>query len=217
MLDQRTPAWLRTLERKLSWLAVPNIAILFVTLQAAGFFFVMSDPIWLERLALIPSRVLQGEPWRLVTFLSLPLSLSPIFVLFVLWFLYFIVNLIEDQWGAFKTTFYVLVSILITIAYSFAFNYPVTNVTHFQSTLFLAAAALFPEFQVNLFFVLPVKMRWLAWLTLGFLALELLRGTWLDRGYLLAIYSNYLLFFGPAYAGRFKNYLRKRDFDRRAR
>src|SRR4051812_4443701 len=99
--DNSSPKWLRQLERRLQWLAIPNIAVLFVTLQALGFLMVMVDPIWGLRLALIPAAVTQnGEVWRLVTFLALPLSDSPIWVIFTLWFLYFVIGMIEAQWGA---------------------------------------------------------------------------------------------------------------------
>src|SRR6478672_8738163 len=106
MWENQTPKWLRGLERRFQWIAIPNIAIIFVTLQALGSLMVMSNPIWLTRLALTPDLVRAGEYWRLVTFLALPLSLSPIWVLFALWFIYFILNMIENEWGAFKTTLY---------------------------------------------------------------------------------------------------------------
>jgi hypothetical protein len=205
---------LRKLERRLQWIAIPNIAILFVTLQALGFLLVLSDPLWVTRLALIPGAVRMGEYWRLVTFLSLPLSTSPLFVIFVLWFLYFILNLIENEWGSFKTTLYTLVSILVTIAYSFAFDYPVFNVQHFQSSLFLAAAALFPEMEVSLFLFFPVKIKWLAWLTGAMVLWEFFQGGWMDRFFLVAIYSNYLIFFGPAVLERVRLRIRRRKFQR---
>ena len=213
-----SPAWLRSLEKYLGWIAIPHIAVLFVTLQALGFLMVMSDPIWVERLALFPSAVTQnGEYWRLITFLALPISMSPIWVIFTLWFIYFILNTIENEWGAFKTTLYVLVSILVTIAFSLSFGYPVTDVSRFESTLFLAAAALFPEMEVRLFLAIPVKIKWLAWLTLGLLALELIRTSGLDRWFILAIYSNYLLFFGPSMLNQIRLAIRRRQFKSKMR
>lgn len=212
MLDSQTPGWMRFLEKKLSWLAIPNLAILLVTLQGLGSLFVMMDPIWSLRFYLDPGLVLAGEYWRLITFLALPLSLSPIFVILALWFLYFIVNSIESEWGAFKTTFYVLISYILMVAFSFAFQYPITQISGFQSTLFLAAAALFPEMEVQLFFFIPVKMKWLAWLTVGFIVFDFFSGTWVDHLYLVAIYSNYLIFFGPALIYRIKQVQRKSQF-----
>lgn len=204
--------WLAQAERHFSWLAIPNIALIIITLQALGFLFVMMDPIWVSRLALVPELVKQGELWRLVTFLALPLSTSPFWVIFTLLFLYFVLNSIETVWGAFKTTLYVLTSFLITILFSFAFDYPVTQIRDFESTLFLASAALFPEMEIQLYFFIPVKMKWLAWLTLGFTAVTFIQNDWLGRFYLLAIYSNYLIFFGPALLERIRLWVRRRNF-----
>lgn len=213
-----SPKWLRTLERKFQWLAIPHIAVLFVTLQALGFLMVVSDPIWSARLALIPEAVrLEGEYWRLVTFLALPLSLSPIWVLFTLWFLYFVINMIESQWGSFKTTLYVLTSILVTIAFSLTTGYPVFDVSKFESSLFLAAAALFPEMTVNLFMALPVKIKWLAWFTLALLGLDFVRSDWMDRFFTLAILSNYLVFFGPSLLSSLRQAWRRHEYRRKLR
>lgn len=212
-----TQRWLKWLDRKIGWLEIPNLAIILVTLQAIGTLMVWSDPVWTIRLALVPENVMAGEYFRLITFLALPLSLSPIWVLFTLWFLYFIVDSIEREWGAFATTLYVLVSILTTIAMSFALDLPITQVSDFQSTLFLAAAALFPEMEIRLFMILPVKMKWLGWLALGFLGLRLFGANWTGRVYLLAIYANYLLFFGPAALESLRQWRRRREFARKMR
>jgi membrane associated rhomboid family serine protease len=213
----QSPRWLDRLERVLGWLAIPNIAVIFVTLQALGFLMLSSDPIWLTRLALVPEMVSAGEYWRLVTFLALPVSMSLLWVIFSLWFLYFILNMIENEWGAFKTTLYVLVSILVTIAFSFAFDYPITTVSDFQSTLFLAAASLFPEFEIRLYFAIPVKMKWMAWLSIAFLLYKFFNSGTLGKLYLIAIYSNYLIFFGPAMLGQVKQWVRRENFKRKMR
>ena len=204
--------WLRYLERKIPGLAIPNIAILWVTLQALGFLMVMQDPIWIDRLALIPSRVLQGELWRLITFLSLPVSTSPIWVIFSLWFVYSILNTIENLWGSFKTTFYVLMSAVLTLVVSFALDFPVTQMTDFQSTLFLAAATLFPDFEILVYFVLPVKMKWLGWISVAFVFIHFLSTSFDERIYLLAVYSNYLVFFGPVGYQRLKQAIRRYQY-----
>ncbi|MEK6601881.1 MAG: hypothetical protein AABZ09_08375 [Candidatus Binatota bacterium] len=217
MSNGTTPNWLQALERRLGWLAVPNIATFIVGLQFIGFVLVVSDPDWRWRLALIPESVLQGEIWRLITFLALPISLSPFWLLFVLWFLYFIVDGIENAWGAFRTTFYILISVLLTICFSLVFMVPITYVGDLESTLFLAAAALNPEYQILLFLVLPVKIAWLAWLTGAFVLWRFFTGSWLDRLYLLAIYSNYLLFFAPYLYWRVKQRYRRWQFKRQMR
>lgn len=211
------PKWLNRLERRLGWIAIPNIAVIFVTLQGLGFLMVSADPIWSLRLALVPEAVRAGEVWRLVTFLALPLALSPIWVIFAMWFLYFVLNMIEGHWGSFKTTLYTLVSIVVTILYSFATDYPVTSIQHFESSLFFAAAALFPETEVSLFMIIPVKIKWLAAFTGALVLLDFIRGSWYERFFLISIYSNFLIFFGPAVVGQVRQHFRKRDFQRKMR
>jgi hypothetical protein len=213
----QSPRWLNRLERIFGWVAIPHIAVIFVTLQALGFLMLSADPIWLTRLALVPELVSVGEYWRLITFLALPVSMSLIWVIFSLWFLYFILNMIESEWGAFKTTLYVLVSILVTIGFSFTFDFPITNVSDFQSTLFLAAASLFPDYEIRLYFAIPVKMKWMAWLSIAFLFYKFFNSGSIGKLYLLAIYSNYLVFFGPAMLGQVKQWIRRENFKRKMR
>ncbi|MBI2361045.1 MAG: hypothetical protein HYV04_19435 [Deltaproteobacteria bacterium] len=76
MLYGEGPIWLARVERRLHWLAIPNIAGFLVGLQVIGFALVFSDARCWRHLALIPELVFQGELWRLITFLALPLSLN---------------------------------------------------------------------------------------------------------------------------------------------
>lgn len=214
MLYGQAPKWIDRLERLLPGLGIPNLALYLIGAQAAGFLFVLADPRSWGLLILDPGLVLKGEVWRLVTFLALPMSMSPLWMVVVLYFLYFIVNGIEEEWGEFRATLYVLVAVLLTIAFAFIFHVRIGDIAHLQSTLFLAAATIAPEYQILLFFVLPVKMKWLAWLTAAYIVWALIVGTWLSRLYLLVMYANYLLFFGPYFAGRVGAFYRREKFKR---
>jgi membrane associated rhomboid family serine protease len=147
------PKWLVFLSKHMAWLAVHHISIILITLQVLGFLLIMSEPQWMNTLALFPDQAISGEPWRFLTFLSLPVSNSPIWFIFAMLFMYSILNSIESIWGSFKTTFYILVSVVITILFSLAFGYPVMQTTDFNSTLFLAAAALFPDHEIQVYMV----------------------------------------------------------------
>lgn len=214
-----SPKWLAWLEKKLPWIkfiAIPRIGFILVTLQGLGFFFIEMNPLWLERLALIPQEVLEhGEYWRPITLLSLPISSSPIWALLALWFLFTIVEAIESAWGDFRTTFFLLISWTMTVAYSLATGYTVTRATDFESMLFLAGATLFPEAEASLFFIMPIKWKWLGGFTALIQVVQFIRGDWGDRGYLLAIFSSYLLFFGPAALDQIRNRIRKRKWNQR--
>jgi len=169
MLDGQTPKWIDRLERLMPGLGIPNLALFLVGAQGLGFFIVLANRQALSLLILDPDRVLHGELWRLISFLAVPLTLNAFWMVFVLWFLYFIINGIEQEWGEFRTTLYVLVAVILTIAFSFAFNASIGGVPQLQSTLFLAAATIAPEYQIQLFLILPVKMKWLAWLTVAYI------------------------------------------------
>jgi hypothetical protein len=212
MLDGQTPKWIDRLERLMPGLGIPNLALYLCGAQGLGFFIVLANPQALGLLILDPSLVLHGELWRLITFLAVPLTLSPLWMVFALWFLYFIINGIEQEWGEFRTTLYVLVAVALTIAFSLVFDWRVWSIIELQSTLFLAAATIAPEYQILLFFILPVKMKWLAWLSVAFIIWSLIVNSWLGRLYLLVMYANYLLFFGPYFAGRLKAFQRRKKF-----
>ena len=212
MLYGQTPKWIDWLDRRMPGFGIPNLALYLVGAQACGFLLLLANPQAIFLLGLDPSLVLKGEVWRLVTFLAVPPPLRPVWMVFALYFLYFIVSAIEEEWGEFRTTLYVAVAVLLSIAFSFAFQWPIYGAAKLGSTLFLAAATIAPEYQIMLFLIIPVKMKWLAWLSVAYIVFGLIFGTLLSRLYLLTMYANYVLFFGPYFAGRLKAVYRRKKF-----
>src|SRR5581483_12207848 len=84
------------------------------------------------------------------------------------------------------------------IAVAFFFNQPVIP-SYLYLTLFLAFASFYPDFQFLLFFVLPVKAKWMAWLDGAYLLWQFFQGDWTDRAVIALSAANYLLFFGGAF------------------
>lgn len=212
MIFGHDPKWLNTLSRKMRWLAIPNIAMAFIAFQATGFLLSSARPGIRQQMALVPNLFFEGEVWRILSFLAQPVSLSILGFLFSMLFSYYILNSIENIWGSFKTTFYVLSSILLTVIFSLLFDYPILSVSGFVSTWFLAAATLFPENEIHLYFFFPIKLKYLGWLALAFILWQFLIGSWLDRFYLLTVYANYLLFFGPSLKFQLMQWQRRRRF-----
>lgn len=186
------------LERRFGRYAVPNLTMYLLIGQ--GFFFLVgvSQPALLEQLVLIPRQVLEGEVWRLLFFLFYPPTMSPLWIIFALYVLYLMGNALENHWGAFRYNVFVGVGFVLTVAAACVFpDQSVTNVFLMQS-IFLAFAYLYPEFEFYIFFILPVKVKWLGLLALAFLCVELLTpgGGWHLRLVILAAVSNLVLFFG---------------------
>src|SRR4029077_2272748 len=120
----------------------------------------------------VPEAVGWGEWWRLVSFLFTPPSGNPLLAIFALYFLWFMGGALEAQWGAFRYNVYVLIGYAMTVAAAFAFPYGAATNGYITGSIFLAFAYLFPDFQILLFFILPVKVKWLALITWLFFAYQ---------------------------------------------
>ena len=183
------------LERKIGRFAIPNLTIYLIAGQS--FFYVMYLTGKLERSATYFSAelLMSGEWWRLFTIPFDPPRTSVLFALFAWYFFYMLGSALEEHWGAFRYNAYLLLGCLITLAASFLVPaYPVSN-AFLAGSVFLAFAALFPEFQILLFFVLPVRIKWLALITWIGYAYQLLFGDWASRVLVLAATANFLIFF----------------------
>lgn len=192
------------LERKLRRYAIPNVTLYLILGQVLFFVFEMSGRFVLDRVVLIPALVLAGEWWRLITFLFIPPVTSPIFILFAWYLFYLMGSALEGHWGAFRYNVFLLVGYVITVAVSFLMPfYPVTNL-FIGGSVFLAFAFLYPDFQLYIFFILPVKIKWLALLTWIGYGYELLVGPGSTRLVVLASISNFLIFFGKDISWRMK-------------
>lgn len=186
---------LDSLDRKFGRYAIPNLTIYLIAGQSL--FYVMYLTGKLDRSAtyLSANMLMQGEWWRVFTLPFDPPRQSVLFTLFAWYFFYMLGSTLEEHWGAFRYNVYLLIGCVITVAASFLVpGYPVSN-GFLAGSVFLAFATLFPEYQILLFFVLPVKIKWLALLTwLGY-AYQLLFGDWATRVMVLAATANFLIFF----------------------
>ena len=105
-------------------------------------------------------------------------------------------NSLEGHWGAFRYNIFLLVGYVVTVAVSFLFPFQAATNIFIAGSVFLAFAYLYPDFQLYIFFILPVKIKWLALLTWIGYAYQILTGSWSTRLLVIASITNYLLFFG---------------------
>jgi hypothetical protein len=193
----------RQLERRLEPLAIPHMTIGIVIVQVIAFAGSYSNPDLIASMMLEPKLVMAGEWWRLFTFVAIPPTSNPLFALFA-WYLFWLFgSALEQEWGLFRYDLFLLIGYALTVAASFGFGIPADN--HYLGlTVFLAFAMLYPNFELLLFFILPVKVKWLALLSGGLLLFAFVGGEWPDRFMILASMSNFLLFF----AGDIYRYIR---------
>ena len=138
--------------------------------------------------------ILRGQVWRLFTFVFIPEGSSPIFIFFTLYFYYLIGTALENRWGSRRFNLYYLIGIIGADIGGMLTGY---GTGYFLNlSLFLAFACLYPDFEILLFFVLPVKIKYIAYLDAAYLVYILISLSWAGRGSMLLSFLPFFLFFG---------------------
>jgi hypothetical protein len=218
-------SWINWLEARIGFLGIPRLMQMIALLNGLVYVLHFFQPSYVLALLLIPERILHGEVWRLVSYIFVPEvllrggnpALQPLFLFVYLWFLVWMGDALEHAWGAFRVTlFYFLGMVGVTIA-AFFFGGGGLFAFLLNLSLFFAFATLYPDVQIYVFFVLPLKVKWLAFVGLAPLVLELMWGSLSTKAAILVSFLNYFVFFGPAAYSRLRDRtatdLRRRKFE----
>lgn len=210
--------WLDKLERKYYKYAIPNLMQYIAGGMAIVFVFALMFPSILSMIYYSPTLVLQGQIWRLVAFIFIPRTMSPIFIIFSVLIMIFFGRIIESSWGTFKLNVYYLIGTLGTlvagIIAEFVFGATGTVFTnhYLNMTLMLAAAQLAPDYELRIYFVLPVKLKYLGYINLAFILYELIVSSVGNRIVILLSLVNFLIFFGPGLLRQFNSTARRQQY-----
>jgi membrane associated rhomboid family serine protease len=201
------------LERRFGRFAIPGLVRVIVALNALVYLLSLWSPSLLSWLNLDPEAILQGQVWRLVTYLFIP-NYGSIFTalfnqpgnaldtVFSLLFLWWIGDSLEQVWGAFRLNLFYLIGMAGTTLAAFLFGANFSN-GMLNLSLFFAFAWFFPNVQIYFFFILPIMMKWLAWFFAAMLLWQaVVFGSLSYRMALVASMANFLLFFGPEIVAR---------------
>ena len=195
--------WLNKLDRKYGKYAIHGLMKYIVAANLAVFLLNVISPSLEYNLALIPQAVMAGQIWRIFTFILIPPQTSAFWILFTLYFYYIIGMGLEQAWGSFKFNIYYLVGMIATIIVSLVSG-SYGTATFINLTLFLAFASIYPNHEVLVFFILPVKMKYLALLDAVLLAQQFIMGGLGIKLMILASLANYFIFFGKDFIELFK-------------
>ena len=183
---------------------IQNLMLYIVIGNVIVWLFSLFAPEILNYLYFSPYHILRGEVWRLLTFMIYPIS-SGYLAVVAFYFYYVIGRTLEAHWGPGKFTIYFFSGVILTVLYGFLVYFlfrtslPV-KADYIYFSMFFAFATLLPDMTVLLFFIIPIKMKWLAIVDAVFFVIEIL--TYLRSGvYLAALLPvvallNYLLFCG---------------------
>jgi len=205
--------FLQKLQRKFGKFAIKNLMMYIVVGMAILF---VADMVFPDNIAAMfafnTDLIMQGEVWRIITFIIIPPNAGIIFIIFALYINWFIGSSLEGQWGAFRFNVFYLCGIVGTIIAGMITGFA-TNF-YLNLSLFFAFAMLFPNFQLRLFFILPIKIKWLALLNLAFFVFEFVINDWSVRAALLVSLINIVLFFGKDFIISIKNKHRQMQWKR---
>ena len=213
--------WLDKLDRKYRKYAIPNLIQYIVGGMAIVFIFGLLNPGINNALYFSPTLVMQGEIWRVVTFLFIPRTDSALWILFSLLFTFFIGKRLEQMWGTFKFNMYYLIGAVGTIVAAFIVELLTGSASYFTNyylnmSLFLALATVMPDYEIRIYMILPVKLKYLGYIYGAILVMSLLSaGITGDMGTIVTIIislANYFLFFGPGLLNKQKQAARRQQY-----
>lgn len=217
---------LNKLERRFGKYAIPNLMKYVVILFVIGLFIGSFFPqVYVYFMMLDFSMIAKGQVWRLITWI-IPVSSMSNFLLTAIsvYFYYLIGNTLEQNWGAFRMNLYFFSGIIFNIIAAFI-TYLITGNSIYSpasfnlicSTLFLAFAALYPNVTFYIYFLIPVKAKYLAILE-GVIYIFNIYSYIINRQYLYIIplvvaFANFLIFF---FATRNYRRISPNEFKRKA-
>jgi len=207
------------LKRSLNKICVRNLMLYIVGITAAVFFlgilaYALKQIDIYYYTAFNRDLILQGQVWRVLTFLFEPEG-SPIFMVLTLYLYWLMGTTLEREWGYVKFNLFYLTGVLLTIISGFITG---GAINHFLNmSLFFAFAILNPEFQLMLFFIIPIKIKWLAIIDALYFVYMFIVGGWQIRGCILACAITIAIFFGGEVIESIKRAKRRADWKRNFR
>jgi Zn finger protein HypA/HybF involved in hydrogenase expression len=187
---------LTKLERQFGKYAIANLTQYLIAGQVILFLLMYFHPNTENSFPLQGIAILNGQWWRILTFLFIPLSPSPVFAVLTWYLFYLFGGALEREWGDFRYSVYLLIITGLSVICAFLFPEMVLSNGYIFTSVFLAFAFLYPDYTLYLFFILPVKVKWLAilvWLGLG---LAFITGSVATKILIGVSIGNFLLFFG---------------------
>lgn len=221
--------WFAKMEQKFGRYAIPNLMKYMTAISIAGTLLGLFRPeIYYNYLSLNVYAVLHGQIWRLVTFLLCPslafnagFFVNVIFYGLMLYVFLWIGTVLERAWGCFRFNVFYFTGILLMILVTFGYYFILLNrngsgvaqivgynlascfdISELNWSMFLVFAFLFPDTQFLLYFILPIKAKWLAIINLFVYASDIVDClknpnylNYMTMFYLIAVLVNFVVFY----------------------
>lgn len=204
--------WLNKLERKFGRYAIPNLIVWLIGAYMIGFVINIVNPVILDYLELSPYHILHGQVWRLVTWIFMPTDFDLFSLLIMALFYFQLGTTLERNWGTFRFNVYIFSGMLFTILGAFALYgvmYLINGGTtigmlsvgdgfstnYINMSIFLAFAVTYPEMQIRVMYIIPVKMKWMAVVYGIMIAWNFMWAGWDGKIAIVMSLLNFIIFF----------------------
>ncbi len=202
--------WLDKLERKIGRFAIPNLTVYLLAGYIIGFVTWYLMPQLLSWLTLEPALILRGQVWRLISWVLIPPATDLISIIFLVLLYYSLGTALERTWGSFRYNVYIFSGIFFTVIAVFILygvfyllygvEVPLSSVglvstNYITMSIFLAFAAIYPDMEVLLYFILPIKMKWMALVYAAMALYYFIQGNVVTRVAIAASLLNFIIFF----------------------
>lgn len=182
------------LENKFGHLAIPELMkyITFLNVLVAVFDFLGFNVY--RALALSPRLIMEGQIWRLITYIFIPPNMSILFLLITIMCYYFVGTALEHNWGTFKFNLFFFTAVIATTIVSF-FTGGYAKAIYIYLSMILAFAILYPDFEFRVYFILPIKVKYLVILDWLYIFFNLATKPIPEKLVILVSLLNFVLFF----------------------
>lgn len=192
-------------ERRFGKYAIHGLMKYIIVCYIIGYVLEFAAPNALYYLTLEPYMIFHyGQIWRIVSWILIPPSQNIIFAIIMIIFYYQLGTVLEQTWGAFRFNVYIFGGMIFTVAAAiimyFVMGQPVALGGYFSTyyinlSIFLAFAVCYPDMKVMLYFIIPVKMKWMAIVYVVLVAYDALTTGWVGRVAIIASLLNFIIFF----------------------
>ncbi|MDO4536429.1 MAG: hypothetical protein Q4B63_11580 [Clostridium perfringens] len=208
--------WIDKLEKRFGKFCIKNL-MYYITILT-GFIYVLGlidGGNIVSKLYLVPQLVMMGQIWRVISFIIVPPSTGILWIVFTLYLYYIIGSGLERAWGSFRFNVYYLLGMIVTIVVSFLTGMP-AGAWYLNSSLFLAFAMVYPDVEFLIFFILPVKVKYLGYLSGALIAYEFITASSMGQRLLvIAPVISFFIFFGPYILSKGKKNMKTKSRKRR--
>ena len=179
--------FLNKMERKFGRFAIQGLMKYIILFYVAGYLIQFLAPQAYSFLTLEPFLIFHyGQVWRLVSWVLIPPPTGNIIFMLIMVVLYYqLGTALERTWGAFRFNVYIFGGMIFTVLGAlllyviYGVNTPIPMGSSFSTyyinmSIFLAYAFTYPEQELLLYFIIPIKIKWFGFLYVAYIIYDII-------------------------------------------